>query len=62
MFFDIQVVTLLLKEFTLFATSASPLPGHACIFQQYLQHTYVCIQVRWDVREALAWIISVHKC
>ena len=26
------------------------------IFQQYLQHTYVSIHVRWDVREAL------HDC
>ena len=34
-------------------TSATPLPGHAHIFQQYLQHTYVCIHIRWDVREAL---------
>ena len=23
-------------------------------FQQYLQHTYVCIHIRWDIREALS--------
>ena len=33
--------------------STTPLPGYSHIFQHYLQHTYVCIHVRWDVREAL---------
>ena len=31
----------------------SLLPGHFNIFQQYLQHTYVCIHIRQDVRVAL---------
>ena len=52
MFFDIQIVT---KNFHCLQVeiSATPLPGHSRVFQQYLQHTYVCIHVRWDVREAL---------
>ena len=33
--------------------SATPLPGYANIFQQYLQRSYVYTHVWWDVREAL---------
>ena len=36
LFLDIQEVTLLLEEYTLFAFAC------AHIFQQYLQHTYMC--------------------
>ena len=55
LFFDLQEVTLLLGEYTLFALqiSTTPLPGYVHIFQQYLQHSYVSIHVRRDVREAL---------
>ena len=54
LFLDIQVVPLFLKEFTCLYVqiSATPLPDHAHIFRQYLQHMYVCIHMRWDVREA----------
>ena len=30
----------------------SLIPGYVHIFQQYLQHTYMWIHVRWDVRDA----------
>ena len=40
--------------------SATPLPGYARTFHQYLQHTYVCIHVRWDVREALTLLSVWH--
>ena len=53
LFFDLQVVTLLLAECTLFAR-ANPLPGYVYIFQQYLQHTCVYIHVRWAARAALS--------
>ena len=33
--------------------SATLLPDYVHIFQEYLQHTYVCIDIQWDVREAL---------
>ena len=54
LFLDIQVVTILLKEFTFWheQISATPIPGHVHIFQQYLQHTYMSIHIRWNVREA----------
>ena len=52
MFFDIQVVTKNLHCLQM-QISATSLPGHARIFQQYLQHTYVCTHIRWDVTEAL---------
>ena len=35
-------------------TSTTPLPGYIHIFQQYLQHTYLSIHVRRDIREALS--------
>ena len=61
LFLDIQVVTILLKEFTCLQVqiSATPLPGHARIFQQYMQHTYMCIHVRWDVGEAINGLICI---
>ena len=54
LFFDVQIMTHLFGKCTLFACAKSiPLPGYAHIFQQYLEHPYLCIHVRWDVREAL---------
>ena len=63
LFFDLQEVTLLLGEYTLFALqiSTTPLPGYVHIFQQYLQHTYVSIHIRRDVREALILICCSPK-
>ena len=32
---------------------STPLPGYAGVFQQYLQHIYMCIHIQWNVRETL---------
>ena len=42
--------------------SATPLPGYAHIFQQYLQDTYECMHIRWDVKEALGVYASTMGC
>ena len=58
MFLNIQVLTLLLGEYILHVQiSTVPLPGYSNIFQHYLQHTYVCIHLQWDVRESF----KVHE-
>ena len=54
LFFDVQVQTLLSEKYTLFARAnlCKSLQAMFIYFQQYMQHIYLCIQVRWDEREA----------
>ena len=51
LFFDAQVLTLLFGEYTLY---------YVHVFQQYLQHSYMCIHVQWDAREALHAIVHAR--
>ena len=56
LFLDIQVVTLLMGEYTLLAhTNPSTRLPH--IFQQYSQHTYMYIHISCDVKEAFVKIL-----
>ena len=57
LFFDLQVVTFFLVEFTILhmQISPTPLPGYVYIFQQYLQHTYGVYMscTSWDFVQAI---------
>ena len=56
LFLDIQEGTLLLGSWentTCLYIQISSTPQPRYIFQQYLYHTYVCMHVQWNVKEAL---------
>ena len=63
LFFAVQVLTLLSEKHTLFAHANLCYPTTRLreYLQQYLQHTYVCIHIQWDVREALKAKMHIDK-
>ena len=62
LFLEIQVVTLLLGEYTLFARANLNIPTTRLpyIFQQYSQHTFMHVHIQHDVREALVTTLCIH--